>query len=73
MTYLFLHKSSKGYLIEALKSKGDNNINIITVDYEEKYFNEEILNKIIDFINFFEKLIGDEEFKINYLKKFNFN
>ena len=28
-------------------------------------------NKIIDFTSFFEKLITDEKFKINYLKKFN--
>ena len=73
MTYLFLHKSSKGYLIEALKNKGNNNMNVIIVDYDEKYFKESILDKIIGFISFFEKLIGDEEFKINYLQQFNLN
>jgi hypothetical protein len=71
MTYLFLHKSTKGYLIEALKNKADNNINVISVDYDEKYFKEDIFDKIIGFISFFEKLINDEEFKINYLKQFN--
>lgn len=73
MTYLFLHKSSKGYLIEALKNKGNNNINVIIVDYDEKYFKESILDKIIGFISFFEKLISDEAFKINYLQQFNLN
>jgi hypothetical protein len=72
MTYLFLHKSTKGYLIEALKNKGENNnINVISVDYDEKYFKEDIFDKIIGFISFFEKLITNEEFKINYLKQFN--
>jgi len=72
MTYLFLHKSTKGYLIEALKNKGENNnINVITVDYDEKYFKEDIFDKIICFTSFFEKLITNEEFKINYLKQFN--
>jgi hypothetical protein len=71
MTYLFLHKSEKGYLIEALKNRGNDDINVITVDYDEKYFKESIFDKIISFIIFFEKLITDEKFKINYLKQFN--
>ena len=48
-------------------------MNVIIVDYDEKYFKESILDKIIGFISFFEKLIGDEEFKINYLQQFNLN
>ena len=50
MCYLYLFKSTKGYLVEAYKKKDGTDINIITCDYDE-----EMMNKIINVLKYFGK------------------
>lgn len=70
MSYLHLFGLEKGHLVEAHKKKDQTDINIIEVLYDTEYMNN-IISKIIDFINFYLKFIIDHEFKINLLKNNN--
>lgn len=56
MSYLYLFGCKKGFLVECLKNN-NNNLNVIHVEYDELYFNENVLNKVIQYITNFEKII----------------
>ena len=70
MSYLYLHGANQGYLIEAMKNESGKNINIIDVKYDEKFFNEIILQSVIHFIRFFENLIENNEAKMSFINAF---
>ena len=68
MCYMYLFGSLKGHLVEAHKKKDNTEINIIEVDFDKSYM-QNILNKIIIFIEYFIKFINNHEMKINLLTK----
>ena len=71
MCYMHLFESYKGHLVEALKKKGATDINIIEVDYDEKYM-EIIISKIIVFGHFFYEFFNNDKLKKDFLED-NFN
>jgi hypothetical protein len=73
MCYMHLFESSKGHLVEALKKKGATDINIIEVDYDEKYM-ETIIAKVIVFGHFFYDFFNNDKLKKDFLEdKFKIN
>jgi len=68
---LYLHGLgySKGYLVEGYKNK-KNELQILTheVDYDDYYVKEVILNRLVKFTQFFDKLMLDNEMKNELLK-----
>ena len=68
---LYLHGLGycKGYLVEGYKNK-KNELQILTheVDYDDYYVKEVILDRLIKFTKFFEKLMLDENMKKELLK-----
>jgi len=67
MCYMHLFESLKGHLVEALKKKTNTDINIIEVDYDEKYM-EMILSKIIIFGHFFYDFFNNDKLKRDFLE-----
>ena len=57
---------NKTHLVETLKSQENRKINIIQVDFEEKYW-EFILEKTMEFIEDFYNFINDKKRKIKLL------
>ena len=70
MSYIHLFNSSKGHLVEAHKKKNEIDINIIEVEYDEKFM-KYIIHKIYIFIKFYYTFINDNDMKINLLKNDN--
>ena len=68
MTYMYMNKSERGYLVENLKKKEENNINIISIDYEKDYFEKNILTALVKYYNFFKVFITKDEWKLDLLK-----
>lgn len=72
---LYLHGLgyTKGYLVEGYKNK-KNELKIFTheIDYNDYYVKEVILNRLLKFTQFFEKLMLDEEMKTELLKGDNY-
>lgn len=68
MTYMFMNKSSKGYLVENFKQKGVNNINIIDICYEDKYFEENIHTALVKYYSFFKVFFKNDTWKLDLLK-----
>jgi len=66
MCYIYLFKTSKGDLVEALKKKDKTDINIIEVNYDEKYM-ESIILKIITFGHFFLDFMKNDNLKKDFL------
>ena len=67
MCYMYLFSNLKAHLVEAHKKKEKTDINIIEVDFDEKYM-EYIIDKIYHFIQFYDMFIHDDNMKINLLK-----
>ena len=64
--YMYLLGIDKTHLVETLKSQENRKINIIQVDFEEKYW-EFILEKTMEFIEDFYNFINDKKRKIKLL------
>jgi hypothetical protein len=68
---LYLHGLgySKGYLVEGYKNK-KNELQILTheVEYDDYYVKEVILDRLVKFTQFFDKLMLDNEMKNELLK-----
>ena len=56
MSYLYLFGCKKGYLVECLKNN-NNALNIIEVNYDNNYFEKNIMEKLILYIIYFEQII----------------
>ena len=61
-TYLNLLDLNKAHLIECLK-KDNKEINIIEINYDNNYWNNIILERIVKFTKFFNNFIKDDELK----------
>ena len=72
MSYLYLHDTTSGFLVEALKNIGDNGINMIPVEYDDDYMQNNIIAKVVRFADFFENFIYDRDYKIHYLQNLNY-
>jgi hypothetical protein len=65
--YMYLFNSKRCDLVEAYKGKKGTEINIINVDFDEKYINK-ILKKVVEFTIFFENFLQDDKQKIDILQ-----
>jgi len=68
-TYFQLLDIESGYLVESLvKKKGDApEINIVAVQYEPEYWNNFIIPRTRKFIDYFQHILLDNQFKIRLL------
>ena len=65
--YMFLLESLSTDLVEVLKDKNDNSINIIKVDFEETFWEEEIMLRLEEFISDFYNFLEDPKRKLKIL------
>lgn len=65
--YMFIHELQKSQLVENLRRKEKNNINIINVDYDHEFWNTEVYPKIIEFIQTFYIFLSDDTNKVKLL------
>lgn len=66
--YLHILKYEHGFLIESYKNKkGNTDMYVNEVKYDNDYVNEVILKRLGDFVIFFDNFIGDENMKIGLL------
>jgi len=63
MTYMWLSNSKNGYLVENYKVKGNDEIRIIPVQYQEDYFEKDVVPAISKFIKFFNMFIKSDSMK----------
>lgn len=68
MTYLWMNKASSGYLVENLKTNGGCNLNVIPVEYEEKYVEENVIPNLTRFHKFFMDFMCNDEWKMDLIK-----
>ena len=65
--YMFLLESHSTDLVEVLKDKNDNSINIIRVDFDESFWEEEIMLRLEEFISDFYNFMEDSKRKLKLL------
>jgi len=65
--YMFLLESQATDLVEVLKDKNDNSLNIIRVDFDESFWEEEIMLRLEDFISDFYNFMEDPKRKLKLL------
>jgi len=65
--YMFLLESHSTDLVEVLKDKNDNSINIIRVDFDESFWEEEIMLRLEEFISDFYNFLEDPKRKLKLL------
>ena len=65
--YMFLLESNATDLVEVLKDKNDNSINIIRVDFDESFWEEEIMLRLEEFISDFYNFLEDSKRKLKLL------
>jgi hypothetical protein len=65
--YMFLLESKATDLVEVLKDKNDNSINIIRVDFNESFWEKEIMLRLEDFISDFYNFMEDPKRKLKLL------
>ena len=68
MTYLWMNKATSGFLVENLKTKEGCNINVIAVEYEDNYVEENVIPNLTRFYKFFMDFMKNDEWKKNLLK-----
>ena len=70
LTYMNILGLNNAKLVESLKKDADCNINIIDIEFDSVFWEIEIERKLAKFIKNFEKLMRDENKKIELLKEF---
>jgi len=65
--YMFLLESQATDLVEVLKDTNDNSINIIRVDFDESFWEEEIMLRLEEFISDFYNFLEDSKRKLKLL------
>ena len=65
--YMFLLESQATDLVEVLKDKNDNSLNIIRVEFDESFWEEEIMLRLEDFISDFYNFMEDPKRKLKLL------
>ena len=69
MSYLWMHKKQKGYMVENLKINNTTcDINIIAVNYETNYVENNVIPQLHKFHAFFLKFMENEEWKYDLLE-----
>lgn len=79
--YMFINGLKKGHLVECHKSKGDKQINVIEENFDEEYWEKEVMGKLKKFIKLFHLfledinlktfvLLGDEREREEILKRY---
>lgn len=68
MTYLWMNKASSGYLVENLKTNGGCNLNVIPVEYEDNYVEENVIPNLTRFHKFFMDFMCNDEWKMDLIK-----
>jgi len=68
MTYLWMNKATSGFLVENLKTKEGCNINVIAVEYEDNYVEENVIPNLTRFYKFFMDFMKNDEWKKDLLK-----
>ena len=71
MCYLYLFKSTKGYLVEAYKKKDGTDINVISCEYDEEMMNK-IINVLNDFGKYYMKFLKNHSMKLELLNNEEF-
>jgi len=71
MCYLYLMKSPKGFLVEALKGKEKTEINIIECDFDEDFMNM-IIQVLGRFSIYYTQFIQNHELKLQCLQNEDF-
>ena len=71
MCYLYLFKSTKGYLVEAYKKKDGTDINVISCEYDEEMMNK-IINVLKDFGKYYMKFLKNHSMKLELLNNEEF-
>lgn len=66
-SYMFIFRSKKSQIVETFLKGKSPEVNMMDIDFEEKFW-DFILNRILIFIEFFNKFINSKERKINFLK-----
>lgn len=69
MSYLWMHKKQKGYMVENLKiNNATCDINIISVNYETNYMENHVIPQLHRFHSFFLTFMQNEEWKYDLLE-----
>jgi len=68
MTYLWMNKAKSGYLVENLKSKEGCNLNVISVKYEKKYVEDNVIPNLTRFYKFFMDFMKNDKWKMDLIK-----
>ena len=68
MAYLNILDLESAHLVESLKNNSQE-MNIIEVDYDNEYWDTEIINKVIKFVKFFNIFLENDSYKIAVLNK----
>ena len=68
MSYMWMNKTNKGYMVENLRKKEGNSINTIEVDYEKDYVEKEVIPNLKRFYRFFMDFMKNEEWKLDLLR-----
>ena len=71
MVYLKILDLKKAHLVESLKNNKEE-MNMIEIDFDADFWKQEILKKIVLFINFFDIFINDIDLRIKFLKNSEF-
>ena len=82
--YMFINNIDKGYLVESLTKNNNKELNIIEVNFEDEYFNKNIVKNIEKFDKFYKEFLNNinlktmllfgcekkiDEFYYNYINK----
>ena len=70
MCYIYLFDKKSGHLVEAIKKNDGTIINIIELEYDEKYMNN-IIDKIYNFVRFYMIFLENHELKLIIMKNKN--
>lgn len=62
--YLHMLKFEQGYLVESYKNKkGNTDLYVNEVKYDAEYVNDTIIERVNQFVDFFDNFIGDDKMK----------
>ena len=68
MSYMWMNKTNKGYMVENLRKKEGNSMNTIEVAYEKDYVEKEVIPNLKRFYRFFMDFMENEEWKLDLLR-----
>jgi hypothetical protein len=68
MTYLWMNKCATGYMVENLNTQSGCNINIMDIEYENQYVEQQVIPNLKRFYKFFIDFMDNEEWKLALLK-----